>query len=57
MELSQGHICEHCCEILHVIGGDFVEGSDSDFRCNGCLNKKGTTAISVASGKDVDGSA
>ena len=40
MELSQAHKCFACGLILHIMCGEFVEGTDSDYICNGCVNKK-----------------
>ena len=39
-ELSEEHKCLICRKILHVLCGEFVQGTDKDHRCNACLNKK-----------------
>ena len=40
MELSQAHRCYYCRQVLHIMCGEFIKGSDSDYLCNGCANKK-----------------
>ena len=39
MELSQAHKCWECREMVHMLCGVHVEGTDDDVKCLSCAKK------------------